>query len=62
MEKLDTLSRRMHALDLPPTVYASVLKNGRLVLLNFDNRPASVSLPDGSGRVEIDPYAIVMAP
>ncbi|GMU91389.1 MAG: hypothetical protein AMXMBFR4_04470 [Candidatus Hydrogenedentota bacterium] len=62
MEKLDTPSKRMLALDLPPTVYASVLKNGQFVFLNFDNRPASVSLPDGLGRVEIDPYAIVMAP
>lgn len=62
MDTLHTLTKRMLALGPPPHVYASVMRTGEFVLLNFNDTPASVQLPDSSDRLEIGPYSIVMHP
>ncbi len=45
--------RAARQLEKPPTVFWSVLENGKLALLNFSNRPARVTL--ASGRFVIVP-------
>ncbi len=47
------------AIRKPPEVYWSVLENGKLALLNFSNRAASVRLPDGK-TLGIEPYELVL--
>ena len=46
-------------MEKPTTVYWSVLENGKLALLNFNRRPASVRLAGGKS-ISIPPYEMVM--
>ena len=46
-------------IEKPPTVYCSVLENGKLALLNFSNHPAAVRLPD-QRAISIAPYEMTM--
>ncbi len=46
-------------MEKPATVFWSVLENGRLALLNFSGRPATVRLAAGK-IITIPPYEIVM--
>jgi hypothetical protein len=46
-------------MDKPPTVYWSVLQNGRIALLNFSSRPATVRLVNGQ-NISIAPYEMAM--
>lgn len=46
-------------MEKPSTVYWSPLENGRLLLLNFSGRPATVTLAGGK-RLTIPPYELAM--
>jgi hypothetical protein len=47
-------------MDKPDTVYWSVLQNGQLALLNFDDDPATVTF--AGEKLRLDPYSIVLKP
>jgi hypothetical protein len=51
--------RRALSMEKPEETYWAVLTNGKLVLLNYSDDPATVQLPGGR-RLRIDPYAIVV--
>ncbi|MBL8230488.1 MAG: family 14 glycosylhydrolase [Bryobacterales bacterium] len=56
--KMPSIHPRIHAalkIEKPDTVYWSVLDNGKLALLNFSGRTATVKLADGK-PVTIGPY------
>lgn len=46
-------------MEKPSTVFWSVLESGKLALLNFSNRPATVRLADGK-TISIGPYEMAM--
>jgi hypothetical protein len=46
-------------MEKPASVFWSVLENGKLVLLNFNSRRATVRLRDGT-KLTIPPYEVVM--
>jgi hypothetical protein len=51
--------RRALAINKPEETYWSVLRNGRLVLLNYGDDRATVRLPGGK-TLKIEPYTIVV--
>jgi len=62
MRNLDVLSPAVRAaigMEKPEEVYWSVLRNGKLALLNYDDSEAVVRLADGT-RIKIAPYTIAM--
>ena len=46
-------------MERPDTVFWSVLENGKVALLNFSSRPATVRLADGK-TIKIAPYEMAM--
>jgi len=56
---LDPSIRRALAMTKPPGVYWSVLESGKLALLNFDGRPATVTMTDGA-PMSLKPYSITL--
>ena len=46
-------------MEKPPTVFWSVMENGKTALLNFSSRPATVRMANG-GTVTIAPYEMAM--
>jgi hypothetical protein len=59
MPSIDPRLRAALQMEKPPTVYWSVLDNGRLAMLNFAGRPATVRLAGGK-TVTIPPYEPAM--
>ena len=62
MMKTPTIHPALRAaleMEKPATVFWSVLENGRLALLNFSSRLATVRLAGGKA-ITIPPYEIVM--
>ncbi len=51
--------RRALAIDKPADTYWSVLANGKLVLLNYGDDPATIRLPGGK-TLRMEPYTIAM--
>lgn len=51
--------RRALEIDKPEFVYWSVLENGRLALLNFEDAGAVIRLADG-GKVRLPPYRMAL--
>ena len=56
---LQPQTRAALQMEKPTTVYWSVLENGKVALLNFSSRPASVRLANGKS-VKIAPYEMAM--
>jgi hypothetical protein len=46
-------------MEKPQELYWSVLSNGKLALLNYDDDPADARLANGR-RIRIEPYRIVL--
>ncbi len=59
MPSIRAETRAALRMEKPASAFWSVLENGKLALLNFSNRPATVTLATGD-RVTIPPYEMAM--
>jgi hypothetical protein len=59
LERLSPAVRAAVSMEKPEEVYWSVLKNGKLALLNYDDGEATVRLAGGR-KIKIAPYMIVL--
>ena len=61
MPTLAPETRRMLLVEKPFNVFTSVLKNGKMALLNYNDDPVTVTIPD-KGDVSLKPYDIKLIP
>lgn len=57
MSQLHPFTQKMLRIEKPAEVYVSVLKDGQLAILNYNDDPVQIKLPDGE-MVEIQSYSI----
>ena len=61
MPKLAPETKRMLLVEKPFNVFTSVLKNGKMAILNYNDDPVKVTIPD-FGDLSVKPYDIKLIP
>jgi hypothetical protein len=61
MTQLHPFTQKMLRVEKPTEVYVSILKDGQLAILNYNDEPVQIKLPEGK-MIEVQPYSIKLTP